>query len=90
MEHRSARRRILKQALGLAGSSVLAGAGSRMAHAQKSSKTALLYRDYPHDGRRCGDCKYFTAAPEAQSGTCAVVDGVIDRNGWCMAFSPRG
>jgi high potential iron-sulfur protein len=90
LKHAAARRRILKQALGWAGSSlVLLGTGARRAAAQKSSKTALLYQDHPHDGRRCGECKYFAAAPDANAGSCTVVDGPVDRNGWCLAFSPR-
>jgi hypothetical protein len=89
LEHAAARRRILKQALGCAGSLVLFAAGPRRAAAQKSSKSALLYQDHPHDGRRCGECKYFAAASDANAGSCAVIDGSVDRNGWCLAFSPR-
>jgi hypothetical protein len=88
-EPRSARRRILKRALGLAGGTLLVAACAGEALAQKSSKSALLYQDHPHDGRRCSDCRYFTATPEAQAGSCALIEGAVERNGWCMAFSPR-
>lgn len=90
IERKLERRRILKQALGWgAWSLALLGTGAQRAAAQKSSKGALLYQDHPHDGRRCGECKYFAVTPDANAGTCAVVEGAVDRNGWCMAFSPR-
>jgi len=58
--------------------------------AEKSSKTALLYQNHPHDGQHCGDCKYFSAGTsDPNAGTCALVEGPIDSNGWCMAFSPK-
>ena len=88
IEHRSARRRILQQALGLAGATFFVVA-TREAGAQKSSKSALLYQDHPHDGRHCSECKYFTGSPDAPAGGCALVEGTVDRNGWCMAFSSR-
>jgi hypothetical protein len=85
------RREILTRGAGLAGASLLGiviCAPSRAA--EKSSKTALLYQGHPHDGQHCGDCKYFSAGSQPNGGTCALVEGMIDSNGWCMAFSPRG
>ena len=83
------RRTALARGLGLAGGCAVCLAAIRHA-AAKSSKASFLYQDHPHDGRRCGDCKYFTAAGEARSaGTCALIEGPIELNGWCMAFSPR-
>ena len=87
---RPSRRRM---ALGLAGAAFCAlGLGrAREAAAAKSTKAALSYQDHASDGKRCADCKYFSAASaDASTGTCAIVEGAIDRNGWCMAFSPRG
>ena len=58
--------------------------------AAKTSKASLLYQEQPNGGKRCADCKFFSAASGAEgAGTCALVEGPIDRNGWCMAFSPR-
>jgi hypothetical protein len=88
IEHAATRRRILKQIL-TAGSSLVLLGGARRAGAQKSSKSALLYQDHPHEGRRCSECKHFVAAADANAGTCAVVDGAVNRDGWCLAFSPR-
>ncbi|HEX9301224.1 MAG TPA: high-potential iron-sulfur protein [Casimicrobiaceae bacterium] len=85
------RRRILARGLGLTGACVLGIAiDARSIAAAKSPKAALLYQDHPRDGHRCGDCKFFNAAGnDAPTGTCALVDGTIDRNGWCMAFAPK-
>jgi hypothetical protein len=88
IEYDAARRRILKHALAGCSLGLLAG-GAHRAAAQKSSKSALLYQDHPHDGRHCGECKYFAPAPDVDAGTCSVVEGPVDRNGWCMAFSAR-
>ena len=90
--NRMGRRRMLERTLGLvAGGWMLrlaVGAGD--AAGAKSTKDALLYQDHPHDGNRCSDCKFFTAGGnDGAIGTCAIVDGAIDRNGWCMAFSRR-
>jgi hypothetical protein len=85
------RRRILVRAVFAAGSGALGlCVGARDAAAQKSSKASLLYQDHPHGGRRCGECKFFSPGADAtQAGTCAIVDGPIQPDGWCMAFSPR-
>jgi high potential iron-sulfur protein len=89
--HYTMRRRILAQGAGLAGACILGialDAGNTAA--AKSPKAALLYQDHPRDGHRCGDCKFFNAAGnDAPAGTCALVEGAIDRNGWCMAFAPK-
>ena len=75
----------------MAGGSLFAlSAGMRSAAAQKSSKASLLYQDHPHEGKHCGECKYFSAVSDASgAGTCALVEGPVQRDGWCMAFSPR-
>ena len=84
------RRAAIAHVLGLAGGCAFCLAAIRHASAGKSSKASFMYQDHPHDGRRCGDCKYFTAGGDARSaGTCALIEGPIEPNGWCMAFAPR-
>jgi hypothetical protein len=56
--------------------------------AAKASKADLGYRDAPKDGRSCAACRLFTPG-ESGRGTCAVVEGSVSANGWCMAFSAR-
>jgi hypothetical protein len=56
--------------------------------AAKVGKAELFYRDAPKDGQSCVACRLFTAT-ESGKGTCAVVEGPVSANGWCMAFSAR-
>ena len=59
--------------------------------ASKPSKSELMYQNHRHDGKGCGDCKFFSATTSAgDAGQCAVVDGAVKRDGWCLAFSPNG
>ncbi len=56
----------------------------------KAAKSDLLYQDHPHGGQSCGDCKFFVSdSKSAATGTCALVEGVINRNGWCTGYSPK-
>ncbi|WP_255407839.1 high-potential iron-sulfur protein [Collimonas sp. PA-H2] len=51
----------------------------------------LHYQDVPKDGKMCSDCAAYTppASPGADTGTCKVVTGPVNPNGWCMAYSHR-
>ena len=56
----------------------------------KAAKSDFMYQDHSRDGKSCNGCRFF--APDATSpemGTCAVVEGAVRSNGWCMAFAPR-
>ena len=87
-EVRTTRRLVLARGIGLAGACLLIAAHKPAG--AKTPKVTLLYQDRPHDGKRCGDCKYFSADNgSAASGTCALVDGAIDRDGWCMAYAAK-
>jgi hypothetical protein len=84
------RRQIIKCGVGLAGACALGLALATRNVAAKSPKAALLYQDQPNAGKRCADCKFFSSGGgDSNTGSCALVEGPIDRNGWCMAFSPR-
>jgi hypothetical protein len=54
----------------------------------KVSKADMFYRDTPKEGKSCAACRLFTPS-ESGTGTCAVVEGSVSANGWCMAFSAR-
>lgn len=89
-EEKITRRDALKQgAQWLMGASVLwiASMPDR-ANATKAAKGDFFYQDKPKDGKSCATCRLFLPA-EANKGTCAVVDGEVSPNGWCMAYSPR-
>jgi hypothetical protein len=70
-----------------AGVGALAAASlPEQAHAQaKIAQAMVKYQDHPNNGNHCGICAQFEP-PNA----CKVVDGVIDPNGWCIAFAPKG
>ena len=89
--HRPSRRLMLARAMGLVGGLTLALLVDTNTRAEaKAAKSDFLYQDRPRDGKGCGQCKFFSPVSEgATTGTCAIVEGVIDRNGWCLAFSPR-
>ena len=56
----------------------------------KAAKSELMYQDHPHGDQSCGACKFFSPeGKSASTGTCALVEGVINRNGWCTAYSPK-
>ena len=85
------RRRLVVRGARLIGLAVATTvAGVRTGVAAKASKSELMYQDRRHDGKGCGDCKFFTpAAPGGEVGECSVVDGQIRRDGWCLAFAPN-
>jgi high potential iron-sulfur protein len=56
--------------------------------AAKVSKADVFYRDAPKEGKSCATCRLFTPG-ESGKGTCAVVEGSVSANGWCMAYSAR-
>jgi hypothetical protein len=55
----------------------------------KAAKADFFYQEKPKEGKSCMSCRLFVAA-ESGNGSCAVVEGEISPNGWCMAYSPRG
>lgn len=84
------RREVLARGLGLAGASLFGIAiCARSDAVDKASKASLLYQSHPHNGQRCGECRYFAAGSGQNAGTCSVVEGAVEPNGWCMAFSAR-
>jgi len=70
---------------------IAAAVGTSSRALAKMGKRELMYQDHQHDGKSCGQCRYF--APDnanASIGSCEIVDGTISRDGWCMAFVVKG
>ena len=89
--NRISRRATLMRGAGVVAGLVLSVApvANKLALA-KAAKSDLLYQDRPHGGQSCATCKFFTPdSNSANSGTCALVEGAINRNGWCTAYSPK-
>ncbi len=83
------RRTCMTRALALAG---LAGLGTRAALAQtpKATQAAVHYQEQPKDGKKCATCNFFIPpSGTASAGTCKIVQGSINPNGWCDFYSPR-
>jgi len=55
--------------------------------AAKVSKDAVGYRDSPEGERMCSNCVHFV--PGEPSGSCKVVAGDIDPEGWCTLWSAK-
>jgi hypothetical protein len=71
------------------GTALLLSAGiGNPALAGKASRRDFSYQDAPRDGKRCATCRQFTPN-DADGGVCAVVEGDVSANGWCLAYSPR-
>jgi hypothetical protein len=89
-EEVTTRRRLLMRGSGtlmvVAGAVVAGHTG--VTRAGKASKSDVSYRDRPKDGKSCETCRLFVST-ESEKGTCAVVEGEISRNGWCLAYAPR-
>jgi hypothetical protein len=78
------RRTILRGAL-VAGAAVpvlLSGIGSAGA---KVTQESVKYQATAKDGQKCSDCNNFEAP-----GSCKLVDGAINPEGWCQLFKKKG
>ncbi|MBA5605778.1 high-potential iron-sulfur protein [Duganella sp. FT3S] len=84
------RRRALRGALALAALAAAGGlARPRVALAGNGAKSDFQYQDHPQDGLRCAQCAAFQPGPDGAPGSCRVISGAINPDGWCIAFSPR-
>jgi hypothetical protein len=59
------------------------------ATAAKVAKSDFSYQPKPKDGKRCANCRLYLVEPDGKTG-CAVVEGEVSPDGWCMAYSPKG
>ena len=50
---------------------------------KKYSKERVGYRDEPYQGRTCAKCVLY-----AGHGECAIVEGEVSPNGWCVQWTP--
>ncbi len=56
----------------------------------KGSKSQFKYQDKPNGNQKCGECSLFVPGKnDSADGECKVVEGSINPNGWCTAFSPK-
>jgi hypothetical protein len=72
--------------LGVAGALAAArapAAEQRPGALKKYSKERVGYRDEPYQGRTCAKCVLYVG-----HGECAIVDGEVSANGWCLQWTP--
>jgi hypothetical protein len=50
---------------------------------KKYTKERVGYRDEPYEGRTCAKCVLY-----AGDGNCAIVEGKVSPEGWCMQWTP--
>ena len=78
------RRRFVAGALLAAGAGALGCPGGQgLAQAKKYTKERVGYRDEPYQGRTCAKCVLY-----AGHGECAIVEGEVSPNGWCVQWTP--
>jgi High potential iron-sulfur protein len=77
------RRLFLGGALVAAGALTLCPGRQGLAQKKKYSKEKVGYRDEPYQGRSCARCVLY-----AGHGECAIVEGEISLNGWCVQWTP--
>jgi len=77
-------RRMLFQAAGAAGVSLLVDSAVAAEGFTKSPQATAGYQERPNGGQSCGNCLHFQ--PPA---ACKVVAGKISRNGWCRIYAAR-
>jgi hypothetical protein len=86
------RRAAIARGARLAGIIFVAAVAVRSASvAAKAAKSELMYQEHPHDGKECGDCRFFRpdGSTNSEVGQCSLVEGPIRRDGWCTAFAVK-
>jgi hypothetical protein len=51
---------------------------------QKASRDAMKYQDKPSGDKRCSNCLNFIP-----SSGCAIVEGTVSPNGYCLAWAKK-
>jgi hypothetical protein len=87
MDHNQnlSRRSVLRGAALLAGAALTASMlPSKEALAQQASQEAMQYQDKPNGDKRCSNCLNFVP-----SSSCAIVEGTVSPNGYCLAWAKK-
>ncbi len=80
----TARRDVLRKAVGIAGVCAITALQIGAARAGKIAKTDVRYQDHPNGSQHCALCAFYVA-PVA----CRLVRGEVSPNGWCDQFQPK-
>lgn len=83
MQDNKSRRTLLRTGLAIAAGTTLAVNAAR-AQDEKIAQELVQYQNQPKDGQQCNKCAQWVA-PNA----CKIVAGVIQPQGYCVAFAPK-
>jgi hypothetical protein len=54
-----------------------------------STKAAVDYRNEPSDGDRCSGCTFYVEDRNGDGlGACAIVEGNVDPDAYCVSYAP--
>jgi nitrous oxide reductase accessory protein NosL len=54
-----------------------------------SSKSGVEYQEQPNDGQQCSGCSYYIEDKNGDgTGACAIVEGNIEPDAWCVSYVP--
>ena len=83
---RVGRRALLRRAVALAATGVLAVATLRAARAadEKLTQKEAEYQPTPKNGQSCATCQFFT-----KPAACKIVKGAVSPQGWCSFFATK-
>jgi hypothetical protein len=87
MDHNQklSRRSVLKGAALLAGAALTSSlVPPNEALAQQASQEAMQYQDKPNGDKRCSNCLNFVPTT-----SCAIVEGTVSPNGYCLAWAKK-
>lgn len=79
------RRTLLRATASIGPLALLSGlSGRASAASQKISKKTAGYQDHPNDDQQCAKCRFFQ-----KPHSCQLVEGKIDKDGWCTLFQAK-
>ena len=83
MQDNKSRRFVLRTGLAIAAGTTLA-AGAARAQDEKIAQELVQYQNQPKDGQQCSKC-----AQWINPNACKIVAGVIQPQGYCVAYAPQ-
>ncbi|RLM53997.1 hypothetical protein DVK02_11260 [Halobellus sp. Atlit-31R] len=55
-----------------------------------STKSDVQYQEEPNEGQQCSGCTLYIEDKNGDGmGACAIVEGNIDPEGWCISYAPH-
>src|SRR5512146_875678 len=88
------RRNLCREGVALVGGAVAAGPllkNKAFAQSRKVPQSAVQYQGHPKGQDECDRCTHFVPGKTSSAeGTCQVVQGSLDPQGWCVMLASKG